>query len=125
MTARIGALDRALAERAELESLYKYAKRKEKRGLYADPVYGKTLQNFVAALNKFGPDEGDRMVEFVKAEQRNWLHAAPYEFRCAALTACSEKQMRVRIKQGLPALDDPLPGQPDNVFFSCKRVLGL
>jgi len=125
MTARTGALDKALGERTKLDSNYKASKREEWFGLYADPEWGERLWDFTKRLGRFGSDDGNTMIAFVTEQERDWLHTAPYEFKCAALTACANRQMRVRLKQGLLAIDDPLPGEPDDVFRACKRVLEL
>lgn len=123
--ARTGALDKALADRRQLERNAKLAQKRRSLAMYADPVWGKELWDFVSTLNHFGADDADRMVAYVTEQQRKWLHQAPYEFRCAALSACSERQQRIRARAGLPVLSDPLPGEPDDVFRKCKRIIGL
>lgn len=123
--ARTGALDKALAERRKLERNARLSQKRRSLAMYADPVWGEELWDFVSTLNHFGMDDADRMVAYVAGQQREWIRRAPYEFRCAALSACSERQQKIRMKAGLPVLSDPLPGEPDDVFQRCKRIIGL
>lgn len=118
-------LDSALAERTRLEQRAKAAKRAEMLELYADPLYGEWLRRFVATLNYFRIEHGDRFVEYVESECRKWLAAAPLDIRFAALQAVSARCMRIRESAGLAVLDDPLPGDTPDVYRICREAIGL
>ena len=46
-----------------------------------------------------------------------------YNTRLTVLHHLSPTIARLRERNGLPPLDDPLPGQPDNVFRRVKQML--
>jgi hypothetical protein len=123
VTAQQTATERALADRDRQFSLYRAAKRRQYEELFATPVHGEKLRRFQATLNHFGTEDAGQMLAFVQAQA--WLHAAPKDFRCTALEMIGARIQRIRVKAGMPAFDDPLPGAEESVFQKCKRELGL
>ncbi len=103
--------------------VYRAAKKQQYAELYADGEFGDKLRRFVATLNHFGSSDGLRLVNYVVDECGKWIWVAPEKFRHAALEAIDARIMKVRERAGLPVLDDPLPGQPDDVFRRCKREI--
>lgn len=118
-------LDDALYERNKLLRSYNRKKKYELLELYADQMYGEWFRRFVATLNHFSIEHGDRMIEYVRVESKKWLAGASVEIRHAALTAIDNRCVKIRERAGLPPFDDTMPGEEDNVFFTCKSVLGL
>jgi hypothetical protein len=119
-------LDDALEERQDLLRRYKAAKRAERKALCLEPPYGDRLHDFINTLNHFKAlEHGERMVEYVERECRRWLRDAPLGIRQTALELCGEREQAIRIRAGLHPIDDPLPGEPDNVFRKCKQAIGL
>jgi hypothetical protein len=120
-----GALDQALEENAKLLRSYKAANKQRLSGLCADPAFGGKLHRFIATLHHFGPEHGDRFVEYVEEACRKWLRKAPIDIRFAALSACNERCMKIRERLGLVPIDDSLPGEPDCVFVLCRKAIGV
>lgn len=123
--AKASAADKALAERARLARNYNAAKRREFNELCAMPVHGPLLYKFNATLDHFDIEDADRMIAYVQQRNRAWLRSAPDEIRRAALHLISERIIKIRERAGLPALDDPMPGEDDDVFRLCRKELGL
>jgi hypothetical protein len=120
-----GALDRALEERTTVLRNYRQSKRAQLLMLYNDPWHGEHLRKFVATLQHFGPEHGDRFIEYVEDACRKWLRNASIHIRFAALEACDERCMKIREQLGLAPIDDPLPDEPDSVFLICKKAIGV
>lgn len=118
-------LAQAAQERQQLSSAYKHAKRAQLRELVADPIYGTHLKKFIATLNHFGIEHGERFCAYVKSECRKWLAAAPENIRFAALEACDERIQKIRMQNGLPPFDDSLPGEELTVFDVCREAIGI
>lgn len=122
---RSATLDQAAAERQQLATAYRRAKKRELMELYADPVHGQRLFKFVQTLNHFGIEDAERMVAYVEQCARGWLRQASEDMRFAALQAISARCMKIRERARMPVFDDPLPGDEDDVYRVCKKALGL
>lgn len=120
-----GTLDKALAERHQLDRNYRVAKRAELAKLCADSLHGNHLHKLVATLNHFGPSDAERMIAYVRGETERWLCVSSDEIRNAALSAIGERIVTIRVKAGMVPFSDPLPAQDDDVFLICKRMIGL
>ena len=55
--------------------------------------------------------------------QRMDWSTVSYDVRLTALHQINQTIIRLRERHGLAPFDDPLPGQPDNVFRSIKHLL--
>jgi len=117
------ATDKRLEDAARQYRLYRAAKRRQYEDLFADPVHGEQLRKFRATLNHFGPGDAERMIAFVADSNYAWLRNAPPDIRHAALEMVDARIQRIRVRLGVPVFDDPLPGEPDDVFQACKRTL--
>lgn len=118
-------LDDAQKERSQLAAAYVVAKKKEREALYADPINGVRFKRFVATLNHFGPDDAARMIEYIRLQCEAWISYSSVDMHAAALEAIRNRIVRIRERAGLVPFDDPLPGQPDDVWQICKKVLEL
>ena len=122
----MGAVDDALEERQKLLSNYRRLKRADRKALCLEQPFGDKLHDFIATLNHYTAlEHGERMVRYVESECRKWLRNAPDNIRYAALEVCGEREQAIRIRAGLHVMDDPLPGEPDNVFRRCKQAIGV
>jgi hypothetical protein len=115
--------ERALADRNKVFARYRAAKRRQYEDLFADPVHGEQLRKFQATLNHFGLSDVERMIAFVADSNYAWLRNAHADIRHAALEMVDTRIQRARVRAGAPVFDDPLPGEPDDVFQTCKRKL--
>ena len=55
--------------------------------------------------------------------QRTDWSAISYDVRLTILHQINRTITRLRERNGMVAIDDPLPGQPDNVFRRIKQML--
>jgi hypothetical protein len=117
------ATDKRLEDAARQYRLYRAAKRRQYEDLFADPVHGEPLRKFRATLNHFGPNDAERMIAFVADSNYAWLRNTAPDIRHAALELVDARIQRIRIRAGMAVFDDPLPGEPDDVFQACKRTL--
>lgn len=119
-------LDDALEKRQDLLRRYKRQKREDRKTMCLEPPYGDKLHDFIHTLPHFTElEHGERMVAYVESECRKWLRDAPIGIRQAALEVCGEREQAIRVKAGLHPIDDPLPGEADNVFRRCKAAIGI
>jgi hypothetical protein len=114
------AAEKALKERSRLYAQYRRAKSAHRRSLYEQEP---RLREFALQLQRFGGEEAEGFLRFIKEESRSWLCTAPPELRAEALALIDERIVRIREKAGMLPLDDPLPGQDDNVWQLCRREL--
>jgi hypothetical protein len=117
----VSAVDKALEEKDRLYRRYRAAKRAQLEELFGQEP---RLKAFHATLGHFGIDDAERMINYVHTEAQKWLRAAPADTRFAALELVSYRIQRIRARAGLVPLDDPLPGEDDDLFRLCKKELG-
>jgi hypothetical protein len=55
--------------------------------------------------------------------QRSDWSAVSYDVRLTVLHQINNTITRLRERHGLPPIDDPLPGRPDNVFRRIKNLM--
>ena len=114
------AAKKALADKDRQWRRYRAQKKAEIEQLLGNSEH---LRKFQATLNHFSIEDADRMVAYVQDECRKWLRTAPEDIRFAALQMVSHRVQRIRARAGLAVFDDPLEGEPDDVFRLCKREL--
>lgn len=117
------ALDAKQKERAELSRLYRAEKKREREALFVDPIHGDNFRRFVATLNHFGPDHAERLVDYVRSQCELWIAYASEDMHAAVISAIAERIVQIRERAGLAPFDDSLPGEPDDVWQICKKVL--
>jgi hypothetical protein len=110
------AAEQALRNRDRLYRNSRAAKRRQYEELFAT-ADGEKLRKFRATLNRFGIDDGDKMVSYVTGLV--WLKMAHTDIRAAALEMIGHRIVRIR------QLDDPLPDDEPDVFLLCKKALGI
>lgn len=125
MIPQSGTLAASRTERDKLMHNYRIAKDRQFDALCADPKCGDQLRKFVRTLGHFGIEHAERWIAYVNDECRKWLRQAHVDMRFAALQACDERIQKIRIRANLPVFDDPLPGEPDDVFRISKMAMGL
>jgi len=72
-------------------------------------------------MKTLGPDDAEEMISVVACQ--DWLLEASPELRRLALHLIDDQICRIRKAVGLRELDDPLPGEPDNVFQIIRDIL--
>jgi hypothetical protein len=117
------AVERALEERNRLYRHYVAAKRSRRQDLYATHPQGWQLKLFAEQLGRFTAADAAAMLSYVQGQARDWLATAPPEMRHEALALVDERIQRIRERAGLHPIDDPLPGEADDVFQLCRREL--
>ena len=115
--------ERALKERDRLYRNYRLLKRQHRQNLYAEHPQGWRLKQFALQLNRFRMPDAAAFLTYIKEENRAWLCTAPPDIRAEALSLVDERIMRIRTREGLLPLDDPLPDEADDVWQLAKREL--
>lgn len=114
------AAEKRLHERNRLSAHYRREDARRVAEALASPL-GRRLANLLAGFDQLTIDDADRLIETVAAQ--DWLLQADADFRHLALHLIDARIARIRRAAGLPELDDPLPGEPDNAFLILKRLL--
>lgn len=112
--------EKAVKERATLYRHYQRAKKADLAELYADPEWGEALRKLVTTLKHFGPEHADRMLDYVTGHK---LVKAPAEIRFAALQQVDHRIIRIKLRAGAVPFDDPLPGEPADLFARIRAIL--
>lgn len=119
-TERNEAAEKALKERQRQYARYQRQKHAHRRELYEREP---RLRSFALQLQRFGASDAVSFLRYVREESHGWLCTAPPELRAEALSLVDERIMRLRMKEGMLPLDDPLPGEEDDVWQLAKREL--
>jgi hypothetical protein len=69
---------------------------------------------------ELNPDSAAALINFMR--RTDWSSVS-YAVRLILLHEGNQMIVRLRERAGLPPLDDPLPGQPDNVFRRVQQML--
>ena len=117
------AAERALKERDRLYRNYRLLKRQHRQNLYAEHPQGWRLKQFALQLQRFRMPDAAAFLTYVREENRAWLCTAPPDIRDEAKALVNERIQRIRTREGLLPLDDPLPDQDDDVWQLAKREL--
>jgi hypothetical protein len=119
------AAEKALKERDRLFRNYRLLKRQHRHTLYAEHPQGWRLKQFALHLQRFRLPDAAEFLSYIKEENRSWLLTAPPELRAEALSLVNERIMRIRTREGMLPLDDPLPfgEEDDSVWQLAKQEL--
>lgn len=117
-----GEADKAIKERDRLWARYRAARRDHRRRLYQMPG-GDALHSFALQVARYGIDDAGPFLAYVRECARGFLATAQPEIRAEAQAIVSERIQRVRVQNGLPPFNDPLPGEPDDLWQMCKQEL--
>ena len=113
-------LDRALDEREKLTKAYRAAKKAQfETAFEREP----NLRIFRDVIRKLGFSDAEELITSVRKAHHCWLRHADPETLALALELVDRRIIQIRIRTGLPPIDDALPGEPDDVFQICKRIL--
>jgi hypothetical protein len=115
---RATAAEKALAERDDLFHLWKLH-RQERLDALLVGQHGAAARDLVAFLRAMTLDDGDRLVEFVRAA--GWARAdADTKFEVLSLINATITALRERAK--LPPIDDALPDEPSTTFIIIRDM---
>jgi hypothetical protein len=112
------AMEQAQRDKGELLAGFKRAKKAEHQALLASEhgaAYGRMM-----AIVKRLPDSA---VELVENLRKGWVLALSAQQKFVVLSMIDARIIRVREMDGRPPFDDPLPGQPDNLFIICRKII--
>lgn len=115
------AMEAKQREQSAQMARYKRAKREEHKELLDHPTHGAAYARMVAICKRL-PDSAVELVDHVG---KGWVRAMSPQHRLVALGMIAAWIMRRREEDGRAPLDDPMPGQPDNLFIICrKKIMG-
>ncbi|MGY3278162.1 hypothetical protein [Bradyrhizobium sp. S3.7.6] len=112
------AMEEAQREKSVLLSQFKKAKRAEHQAML-DGAHGKPYAVMMAIVKKL-PASSQELVANLRS---GWTAPLDRNERQTVLGMISARIMLEREKQGLSPLDDPLPGDPDNLFIICRKII--
>lgn len=115
-------IEEARAERAALSRSYHAARQRWIEETLARPG-GENLRAMLRWVDTIGIDDAEILV--VQVERATWLRTAEIDFRRLALDVIADRIIKIREKAGLAPFEDPLPGEPDDVFRTVKRLLSV
>jgi hypothetical protein len=108
-----------LADNARLLRAWKKFHREELEEALAGP-HGATIAELLTLLDRLELSSAAVLLNFI---QCNDWSSVSYDTRLVVLHQINARITRMRERNGLPPIDDPLPGQPDNVFRRIKQML--
>ena len=117
----LGPQEQKLADQSKQAQAYRVWKKAEYDAMKQHPLYFSQWNEFTARVLDLSPDNTTEFVGYV-AKQR-WLLEAEISIRRLALSYLANRLIRMRLEQGLPPIDDSLPGEPDNLFITIRTLL--
>jgi hypothetical protein len=112
------AMEKAQREKSELLAGFKRAKKAEHQALLASEhgaAYGRMM-----AIVKRLPGSAVELVEHLR---KGWVLALSAQQKFVVLSMIDARIIRVREMDGRPPFDDPMPGEPDNLFIICRKII--
>lgn len=110
-------LEKALQERTQLTRAYRVAKRAQfERAYAAEP----RLRDFARTVKACGIEDAEKMIALCR---QAWLNCTDPETRACALEIIDLRIIQIRMRAGLAPIDDALPGEADDIFQLCRRIL--
>lgn len=107
-------------EKQQLSKQYRAARRAQINRVLDCPE-GPRIRKMANWMRRLDIAQGGAVIEVV--QRQRWLLDAPPEVRHTALSIFHTIITKKRENAGLHPFDDPLPGQPDNVFLQLKKLL--
>jgi hypothetical protein len=83
-------------------------------------AHGAIIAELMGVLDQLEIDSAATLLDFM--QRADW-RSVDYATRLTALHQVNQSIARLRARNGLPEIDDPLPGQPDNAFRRIKALL--
>jgi hypothetical protein len=111
--------DQKLAEGQKLSRAYRAWQREQLDAALAS-AHGATIAELMALLDRLELDSAAALLACI---QRTDWSAVSYDIRFTVLHQINATISRLRERNGMPAIDDPLPGQPDNVFRRIRQLM--
>ncbi|MCK1671067.1 hypothetical protein [Bradyrhizobium sp. 150] len=112
------AMEQAQRDKGTLLASFKRTKKAEHEAMLASEhgaAYGRMME-----IVKRLPDSA---VELVKNLGKGWINALSAKQKDTVLSMISARIIRVREMDGRTPFDDPLPGEPDNLFIICRKII--
>jgi hypothetical protein len=111
--------DEKLAEVQKLSRAYRAWQREQLDAALAS-AHGATIAELMTLLDRLELSSAAALLNFVR--RCDWSSVS-YDTRLTVLHEINERITRMRERHGLAPFDDPLPGQPDNVFRIIRAIL--
>lgn len=115
-----GAAEARLVEKDKLTAAYLRERRKRINAL-CDGEHGVEVKGIIRFLRAMDLRSGRILIEQIRAAE--WAQGMSADDRHLLLSIIGGAIGRLREREGLPALDDPLWDQPANVFQQIKSIL--
>jgi hypothetical protein len=112
------AMEQAQRDKGTLLANFKRAKKAEHEAMLASEhagAYGRMM-----AILKRLPESAHELVEHLG---KGWIAALSANQKHTVLSMISARIIRVREMDGRTPMDDPLPGEPDNLFIICRKLI--
>ena len=115
--------EKEIADQARLTRAWKAWHREQLAGALAGP-HGATIAELITLLDRLELSSAAVLLavllDFIR--RSDWS-AVSYDTRFTVLHHINERITRMRERHDLAPFDDPLPGQPDNVFRVVRAIL--
>jgi hypothetical protein len=108
-----------LADQARLTRAWKARHREQLEEALAG-AHGAQISELMALLDRLELSSAAALLAFIR--RSDWSSVS-YDTRLVVLHEINDRITRMRERHGLPPFDDPLPGQPDNVFRIVQSIL--
>jgi hypothetical protein len=103
---------------------YKCAVRQQSEVLL-NSEHGENYRVLLSLLKRLTPQSAHsahQLVAYVRAAQ--WIKRCNADQKFTVLSIIDATIIRARVREGLPPFDDPLPGQPDNLYLTIRNIIG-
>jgi hypothetical protein len=116
---RRSAKNKELQDNAYLLRVWKKFHHEELEEALAGP-HGAMVERLMFILSTLSQDSAPLLLAYVPGV--DWSSVS-HDIRLTVLHEINNHITRMRERHGLPPIDDPLPGQPDNVFKIVRSIL--
>jgi hypothetical protein len=111
--------DEKLAETRELSRAWKIYQQERLDAALAS-AHGVVVAELMVLLDRLELNSAATLLDAVR--RTDWSDVS-YDIRLTLLHQVNQAITRLRERNGMPAIDDPLPDQPDNVFRRIKQLM--
>jgi hypothetical protein len=112
-------LEKELADNARLLRAWKAWHREQLAEALAGP-HRVQVSELMTLLDRLELSSAAALLDFIR--RSDWSFVS-YDTRSTILHQINQTIARLRERNGMAVIDDPLPGQPDNVFRRIKQTL--
>jgi len=113
-------MEKAQRDQSRQFALYSRGLRAQHKAMLAG-VYGDGYRSILALLKPLTPDNARALVRYIR--HATWINRCSEAERSMILSVINTKIMRHREENGMSPMDDPLPGQPLNLYLIIRRKL--